>query len=65
MLNFEFLEKGLPILSPPHFVYDYSRKGFSCSILSTDHILSSDCHYFLRYWAIYALQLFVSKVVMS
>ena len=28
MLNFDFLEKGLGIVSPPHFVYDISRKTF-------------------------------------
>ena len=28
MLNFDFLEKGLRIVSPPHFVYDFSRKIF-------------------------------------
>ena len=26
MLNFDFLEKGLGTVSPPHFVYDFSRK---------------------------------------
>ena len=26
MLNFDFLEKGLGIFSPPYFVYDFSRK---------------------------------------
>ena len=26
MLNFNFLEKGLGIDSPPHFVYDFSRE---------------------------------------
>ena len=26
MLNFDFLEKGLKVLSPAHFVYDFSRK---------------------------------------
>ena len=26
MLNFYFLEKGLGIVSPPHFVCDFSRK---------------------------------------
>ena len=25
--NFDFLEKGLGIASPPHFVYDFSRKS--------------------------------------
>ena len=28
MLNFDFLEKGLGIVSPTHFVYDFSRKMF-------------------------------------
>ena len=26
MLNFDFLEKAPGIVSPPHFVYDFSRK---------------------------------------
>ena len=28
MLNFDLLEKDLEIVSPPHFVYDFSRKIF-------------------------------------
>ena len=28
MLNLDFLEKGLGIVSPPHFVYDFSGKMF-------------------------------------
>ena len=34
MHNFDFLEKGLGIVSPPDFVYDFSRKLFLmlCSI---------------------------------
>ena len=28
MLNFDFLEKGLGIVYPPHFVYDFLRKMF-------------------------------------
>ena len=28
MPNFGFSEKGLEIVSPPHFVYDFSRKIF-------------------------------------
>ena len=28
MLNFDFLEKGLQIVSPPHVVYDFSKKMF-------------------------------------
>ena len=29
MLNFDFLEKGLGIVSPPHFVYDFPKKNIS------------------------------------
>ena len=48
MLNFEFLEKGLGIVAPPHFVYDFSTKIFlSCYILLSDQISLSDCLYFL------------------
>ena len=28
MLNFDFLERGLGIASPSHFVYDFLRKMF-------------------------------------
>ena len=28
MLNLDFLEKGLALVSPTHFVYDFSRKIF-------------------------------------
>ena len=28
MLNFNFSEKGLGLVSPPHFMYDFSRKMF-------------------------------------
>ena len=28
MLNFDFLEKGLEIVSLPHFIHDFSRKMF-------------------------------------
>ena len=65
MLNFDFLEKGLGIVSPSHFMYNFLRKMFPCYILLTDQISLSDCFYFFRYWAIYALQLFVSQVVTS
>ena len=50
MVNFDFLEKDLGIVSLPHFVYAFSRKMFfSCFILLTDQILLPDCLYFLRY----------------
>ena len=29
MINFSFLEKGLGIISPPHFVYDFFKKNGS------------------------------------
>ena len=28
MLNLDFLEKGLGIVFPPHFVYDFSKEMF-------------------------------------
>ena len=52
MLNFDFLEKGLGIVFPPHFVYDFSRKYLSFYALLIDQIALSDCLYFLRYWSI-------------
>ena len=33
MLNFDFLEKRLGIVSPPHFVYDFFKKNVSYVIL--------------------------------
>ena len=56
MVNFDFLEKGLGIVSLPRFVYDFSRKMFFMYILLTDQIPLSDCLYFLRYCAICVLQ---------
>ena len=26
MLNFDFLEKGMGVVTPPHFVCDFSKK---------------------------------------
>ena len=62
IVNFDFLEKILGLVSPPHFAYDFSRNIFSCYILLTDHISLSDCLYFLKYRAICVLQLFLSQV---
>ena len=39
MLNFDFLEKDLGIVSSLHFVYDFQEKCFSCYILLTDQII--------------------------
>ena len=65
MLNFDFLDKGLGIVSLAHSVYDFSKKCSSCYVLSTDQISLSGCVYILRYWAICILQLFVNQVVTS
>ena len=68
MVNFDFLEKGLGLVSSPHVVYDFSTEmflSFSCYILLINQISLSNCLYFLRYWAIYVLQFFVSQVVNS
>ena len=43
MLSFDFLEKGLGIVSQPHFVYGFSIKLFSCYILLTDQISLPGC----------------------
>ena len=42
MLNFDFLDKGLGIISPPHFGYDFSTKMFLMlySINRLDFIVS-------------------------
>ena len=61
MLNFNFPKKDLGLVSPPHFLYDFQEKCFSCYILLTDQISLFDCLYFSRYWAICALQLFVNQ----
>ena len=63
MLNFNFLEKGLGIVSPPRFCITFLENCFPYYVLLTDHNIFSDCHSFLRYWAKYVLQLFVSQVV--
>ena len=37
MVNFDFLGKSLGIISPPHFVFDFSKKNVSY-VLLTDQI---------------------------
>ena len=63
MLNFNFPEKGLGLVSPPYFVSDFQEKYFSCYILLTDQMLLSDCLYLSRCWAICVLQLFINQAV--
>ena len=65
MLDFNFSEKGLGLVSPPHFVYDFQEKCFLCYIRLTDQISLSDCLYFSRYLAICVVQLFVNQAVTS
>ena len=54
MLNFELFEKSLEIVSPSHFVYDFSRKIFLTLYISlTDQILLPDCLFCSSYWTIF------------
>ena len=55
MLDFNFSEKGLGLVSSPHFAYDFSRKISLMLHSLTDQISLSDYLYFLRYWAICVL----------
>ena len=48
-LNFQLLEKGLGLFSPPHFCMIFQEKHLSYYILLTDQISLPDCLYFLRY----------------
>ena len=59
MLNFNLPEKGLGLVSAPHFVYNFPI------IYSTNQISLSDCLWFSRYWAICVLQLFANQAVTS
>ena len=65
MVNFNFSENGLGLVSPAHFVFDFHKKCLSCYILLTDQISSSNCLYFSVYWAICVSQLFVNQAVAS
>ena len=63
MLNFDFLDKGLGIVSSAHSVYDFSTKMFLMLYSIIDQISLPYCLYFLRYWKICVLELFVIQVV--
>ena len=65
MLKFDFLDKGLGIVPPSHFVYDYLTKMFPSYILLTDQISLPGCLYFLKYWGICVLQLLVIQGMTS
>ena len=47
MLDFDFLEKGLGIVSPPYFENNFQEKLLSSYILLTDQISLADCLYLL------------------
>ena len=55
MLNLDFLDIGLGIVSLAHFVMIFQQKCFSCYILLTDQVSLPDRLNFLRYWAICVL----------
>ena len=65
MLKFDFLEKGLGLVSHHILCMFFQENILSCFILLTESISLSDCLYFLRYWAICVLLLFVNQVVTS
>ena len=69
MLNFNFSDRAQGLVSPPHIVYDFSRKMFLMLhfniIILTDQISFADCLYFVRYWAKCVLQLFFNEAVTS
>ena len=66
MLNFDFLEKGLVIVSPTHVVHDFSRKIFFMlySINRPNFIVRLPL-LLDSYWELCVLQLLVNQVVMS
>ena len=64
MLNFDFSEKDLGLVSPPHFVNDFLRKMF-LMFGKKFQILLSDGLFFSRYWTICILQLLVNQAVTS
>ena len=64
-LNFDFLEKGLGIVSSPHFGYDLARKMYLMLCSNNWQIPMNDCRYFLRYCVVCVLELFLSQAVTS
>ena len=64
MLNFDFSVKGLGLVSFLHILHMiFQEKCFLFYILLTDQVLLYDCLNFLKYWAIWVLQLFISQFV--
>ena len=65
MLNLDFSDKGLWIVSPAYFLYDFSTKMLLMLYSINWPISLPGCLYFLRYWAICVLRYFVNQVVRS
>ena len=65
MPNFNFSEKDLGLVFPPHFVDDFSRKNFLMLYSINWPNFIADYLYFSRYWAISVSQLFVNQAVTS
>ena len=63
MLKLDFLGKGLRIVFPATFAYNFSTKMFLILYLLTHQISLPGCFYLLRYGEICVLQLFVNQVV--
>ena len=59
------MSRPLELVSLPRFPHNFWKKYFSCYILLIDEMLLSGYLYFMRYWAIYVLQLFINQVVKS
>ena len=65
MLNFDFAEKILGLVSRAHFVYGFSRKMFLMLHSINLPKLIAYCLYFLRYWTLCILQLFANEAKTS
>ena len=50
ILNCNFPEKGLGLITTSHFVHDFSKKSSLCYILITDNLLLSECQYMFQNW---------------
>ena len=65
MLNFDFSDKGLGVVSPAYFMFDFLAKIFLMLYSINWHISLSGCLYVVKYWEISVLQLFVNQAVTS
>ena len=65
MLSFNFSEKILELVYPPHFVYGFSRKIILILHSFPDQILLFDSLSSSKYCTISVLQLFVDQAVTS